>query len=177
MFKANIIVAIIQQLFYFKFNSNLNYLLINRKLFEEYKPGMICFVFIIIQCVIKEYAVSSTKINFIYQKFIIEGNITILLIRTIINASSNNYQRFMKTWFAQSKKLQQEMTIYIRIKTLANISVTIEDINPIIKLIRTNFENTFDVIKRLRHRQSSCETFQQAFLFVSDNRIIFLSIE
>ena len=96
MFKANIIVAIIQQFFYFKLNFNLNYLLINRKLFEKYKFDMICFVFIMIQCVIKKYAVFNTKINFIYQKFIIENNIAILLIKTIINASSNNYQRFIK---------------------------------------------------------------------------------
>ena len=97
MFEANIIVAIIQQFFYFKFNFNLSYLLINRKLFKEYKFDIICFVFIMIQCVIKKYAVFNTKINFIYQEFIIENSIAILLIKTTINASSNNYQRFMKT--------------------------------------------------------------------------------
>ena len=52
------------------------------------------------------------------------------------------------------------MTIYIQIKTLTNISVTIENIDSIIKFIRTNFKNTFNVIKRLRHHQSNYETFQ-----------------
>ena len=97
MFETDIIVAVIQQLFYFKFNSSLNYLLINRKLFEEYKSDMICFVLTMIQCAIKEYAVFSTKVDFIYQEFIVENSIAILLIRTIANASSDNYQRFMKT--------------------------------------------------------------------------------
>ena len=52
------------------------------------------------------------------------------------------------------------MTTYIRIKILANISVTIENIDLTIKFIRMNFKNTFDVIKRLQHRQLNCEAFQ-----------------
>ena len=69
------------------------------------------------------------------------------------------------------------MTTYIRIKTLTNISVTIENIDSIIKFIRTNFENTLDVIKRLQHRQLNCKMFQQIFLFMSNNKIISLNIE
>ena len=48
MFKTDIIVAVIQQFFHLKFNFNLDFLLINRTLFEKYNFDTICFVFIMI---------------------------------------------------------------------------------------------------------------------------------